>query len=233
METKHRIALALDVDTAKEALDWVDLTRDYVGIYKVGLQLYIRGGNSLIEALRKIGAKRIFLDLKLHDIPNTVAGAVRQIMAMGTADYLTIHTGGGLNMMQAAVQAAGSKLMLLGVTVLTSLDRVGLEEIGINTTPRRLAIDRAILATEGCGMRGLICSPHEAKTIRLNVPKNTTIGTPGIRLAGGDVGDQKRVATPKFAIEQGASFMVLGRAVRGADDPLAVLRQIHADIVMA
>ncbi len=212
--------------TDAQAIAWVNLTKDYVGIYKVGLQLFTAHGLPLLSALRSAGAEHIFLDLKLHDIPNTVAETVKVVRSF--ADYLTIHTGGGANMMRAAVEAANGQVALLAVTVLTSLDKQALEELDLCISPKRLALNRAVLATVDCGVPGLICSALELETIRPAVEANTIIGVPGIRLAGGDAGDQKRVATPEQALKDGASFIVLGRAVRDAEDPVAVLKAIHA-----
>lgn len=228
VEPRARLCLALDVPTPEEAVAWVRRTRGWFGTYKIGLQLFCSAGRSVVSAVRDAGAERIFLDLKLHDIPNTVAGAVRALADLGV-DELTIHTGGGQGMMAAAVAAAEGRLTLLGVTVLTSLDVGELAAVGAAGPPDALAERRARLAAEA-GVGGLVCSAAEVARIRDAVGPAVRLVTPGIRPAGASAGDQRRVATPAAAIRDGADLLVIGRAVTAAVDPEAAAAAICAEI---
>ncbi len=221
------LALALDVPDAATAAARVRQTASRVDVFKIGLQLFCAEGPRVVDAVREAGARAIFLDLKLHDIPNTVAGAVRSLDRLGV-DYLTVHTSGGRAMLEAAAEAAGGGPCLLGVTVLTSLDATGLDEVCVATSPEAAVLARGRLATQS-GIRGLVCSPHEAAGLRDALGSALVLVTPGIR-AGADVGDQKRVATPARAVAAGASMLVLGRAVTAAADPVAVLDRIRAEV---
>ena len=188
--------------------------------------MFTAEGPPILRAAREAGADRIFLDLKLHDIPNTVAGAVRSVRGGGLADYLTIHTGGGPEMMAAAVEAAGDDLALLGVTVLTSIDTDAKEAIGLNNGNIAWHVHHRAGHAIKAGVPGLVASPREVGLLREHFP-DVLLVIPGIRLPDGDVGDQKRVSSPWDAIEAGADLLVLGRMVRGADDPDAVLEALH------
>lgn len=220
--SSSRLCLALDVSTAAEAERWVERTRGAFGIYKIGLQLFCAEGRRVVERVRAAGAPRIFLDLKLHDIPNTVASAVRALGDLGV-DWLTVHTGGGAEMMRAAADAADEAgVELLGVTVLTSLDERAAAAGGLSGPLPELVDRRAKLAVEQ-GLPGLVCSPHEAARLRALLGDEVRLVTPGIRLVGADHGDQKRVATPRMALAAGASCLVIGRAVTRATDLDAAL----------
>lgn len=222
------LMVALDVSSQREALDLVDHLDDAVETYKVGLELYTREGPGVVRALHGRG-KRVFLDLKLHDIPNTVARAVEAATEL-EVDFLTIHTGGGERMMEAAVAAAGPRLQLLGVTVLTSFSA---EAIG--RTWGRVVDDvaaevvRLARLAVGVGVPGIVASALEARPLREALGPDPLIVTPGIRLPEDAAGDQIRVATPQSAMADGATHLVVGRPIRGADDPrAAAVRFRHA-----
>jgi orotidine-5'-phosphate decarboxylase len=212
------LMVALDVPSQREALDLVDRIDDAVDIYKVGLELYTREGPGVVRALHGRG-KRVFLDLKLHDIPNTVARAVAAAAEL-EVDFLTIHAGGGERMMKAAVEAAGERLRLLAVTVLTSLSA---EEIG-RTWGRPVhdvadEVVRLARVAVGVGVPGVVASALEARPLRDALGPEPLIVTPGIRLPEDAAGDQVRIATPGSAIADGATHLVVGRPIREAGDP--------------
>ena len=232
------VIVALDVPSADEARALVRRIGDRGDFYKVGLELYTRTGPGFVRELTAAG-KRVFLDLKLHDIPNTVASAVRAASDLGV-DLLTVHAVGGPSMLEAAVEAAGERpaagdakaaLRLLAVTVLTSLDARelagvwGRASVSVADEVRRLT-DVAVRAR----VHGVVCSAAEASGVRAAAPPGLVIVTPGIRPAGTDVGDQKRVATPAAAVRAGADYLVLGRAVTRAPDPAAALADVLAEI---
>jgi len=226
-----RVIIALDVPGYDEAAAMTEKLGDLASFYKVGLELYIRDGERALEMLRAAG-KRVFLDLKLHDIPNTVAKAVESIKTKG-ASLTTLHAGGGGEMMRAASAAlggAGGGLRLLGVTVLTSIDERTLrEDIGTQLSIPTLVSKWAALARE-CGLQGVVASALELSLLREKLDDSFLIVTPGIRPAGGDVADQKRVVTPKQAFERGASYIVVGRPVTAAADPADAMRRILDEI---
>ncbi|CAN5685880.1 orotidine-5'-phosphate decarboxylase [soil metagenome] len=197
--------------------------------FKVGMELYYAAGNSLIETLRGRGFE-VFLDLKLHDIPNTVAGAVRTVTQTG-ASLLTIHAAGGAAMMAAAAEAAQKPgaPRLLAVTVLTSMDASQLAGIGVSVPPAEQVSRLATLAWEA-GIHGMVCSAEEVESLRSALGPKALLVTPGIRGAGDAVGDQKRVATASEAIGRGASMLVVGRPITKAADPAAAARGILDEI---
>ncbi len=230
---RERLAFALDVPDVTQARAWIDRLRGCVGVFKVGLELFVASGPDVIAHARDAGA-RVFLDLKLHDIPETVA---RAVAAAGShrVDLLTIHAAGGPAMLSRAVESAravdGASLTLLAVTVLTSMDEaqtaaVGLEG-GVEATAARLG---ALAMAAGVG--GLVCSPREVAALRARFPRAMLV-TPGIRPAGGDRGDQSRVATAGDAIRAGADLLVVGRPIRDAADPEAVVESIVGEIEAA
>lgn len=228
---RDALCLALDVADADAAMAWVARTRDLVCTYKIGLELFTAEGPSVVDRVRRAGAQRIFLDLKLHDIPNTVAGAVRSVARLGVDD-LTVHVAGGRAMLEAARVAAGS-MRLLGVTVLTSLDRAALAEVGEGETePAELACLRARLAAD-CGLGGIVCSPVEVARIRAVVGASVRLVTPGIRSATDAAGDQRRTMTPAEARRAGADLLVIGRPVLAAAQPEEALRAIVRDVERA
>ena len=197
-DPKDRLAVALDVADARLALDLVDRLKDSVRWFKVGMELYYATGNTLIDALRSRGYK-IFLDLKLHDIPNTVAGGVNSLAKSGV-DLLTVHAGGGGAMLAAAAEAATvpGAPRLLAVTLLTSIDAAELAAIGVSDSPAEQVMRLAHLA-KNSGINGIVCSADEVAALRAELGPEALLVTPGIRPAGSPVEDQRRVATPEEA----------------------------------
>jgi len=230
---KKHLIVALDVPTAEAALALAGQLEDHCQWFKVGLELYIAAGGGIVETLVNRGHS-IFLDLKLHDIPNTVAGAVRSAASLG-ASMLTVHAAGGPAMLRAAQEAAAgvaSAPQLLAVTVLTSMDRVQLEAIGVGNEP---ADQVALLARLGldAGIRGFVCSPEEAAALRALTGPEGVLVTPGIRPEGAHPGDQKRIATPTFALERGANYLVVGRPITQAANPAMAAEAILLEIAEA
>ena len=223
----EKIIVALDVPTAKEALRLVSLLSEDVGWFKIGLQSFTAEGPALIRPISSLGPK-VFLDLKLHDIPNTVAKAVEAAGKLGVR-MLTIHLSGGGEMIRAAVAARSNDLLLLGVTVLTSSTDETLSEIGIAGQTRDHVLRLARLGVES-GIGGLVASPHEARLLRAEFGDEIKIVTPGIRPAGSDPGDQKRFATPRDAMEAGADYLVIGRPITAESDPKAAARRIGEEL---
>jgi len=222
----------LDQASQEEALTLVDRLGGAGTFYKVGLELYTRAGPPVVEALRARG-KRVFLDLKLHDIPNTVAGAVRAATALDV-ELLTVHASGGASMLEAAQEAAAGGVRLLGVTVLTSLTAAEVEDVwGREINSIRDEVARLAELANRCGMAGVVASPLEAGWIRRALGPERLIVTPGIRPAGGDQGDQARVATPASAVAAGADYLVVGRPVTRAPDPALALEALLAEVAEA
>ena len=217
-----RVALALDVPDLDAARRLIEQTSAHVGVFKVGLELFIAEGPAAVDAVHAAGA-RCFLDLKLHDIPATMARSVERASAMGVA-YLTVHAAAGRESL-AAAQARAGRTRLLAVTVLTSLDDAALEAIGIQGGPGAAAGRLAELAW-GAGVRGFVTSALECHSLRSALGEEAFLVTPGIRPAGSAAGDQKRVMTPAAAIEAGADLLVVGRPIRDASDPGAAARDI-------
>lgn len=232
MQAEDRLAVALDVPDSKTALTLVDRLDGACRWLKVGMELYYAAGNELIEALRKRNY-RIFLDLKLHDIPNTVAGAVRSVSQTG-AELLTVHASGGPAMLEAAALAASGPEAprLVAVTVLTSMDAHELAAAGVARTPAAQAIRLATLAKE-CGIDGMVCSPQEVAALRTAVGEDAILVVPGIRPAGYPGDDQRRTATAGEAISLGASILVVGRPITRAHDPAATIRSILNEMTAA
>jgi orotidine-5'-phosphate decarboxylase len=232
VDPKDRLAVALDFPDEEQALALVDRLGNTCQWFKVGMELYYATGNSIIHHLRDRGFN-VFLDLKLHDIPNTVAGAVRSVTQTG-ASLLTIHAGGGAAMMSAAAEAAcapGSP-RLLAVTVLTSMDATQLTGIGITASPADQVLRLARLA-QASGIDGMVCSPEEVALLRKETGPETLLVIPGIRPTGSALGDQKRIATPAQAIADGASLLVVGRPITRAIDPVHAARAILHEIEQA
>ena len=224
----ERIIVALDAPDAASALALVDGIGAACTFYKVGLELFAAEGPGVVEALTERG-KHVFLDLKLHDIPNTVAGAVARAGELGVR-FLTVHAMGGRDMMAAAAEAAPASLTLLGVTVLTSLDGPGLEEVfGRRVADAGAEADRLARLVREAGLGGVVCSAAEADRVRATIGSEPRIVTPGIRLAGDAVHDQRRVRTAGEAFAAGATHIVVGRPVTGAEDPAAAFARIAAD----
>lgn len=229
-DPRQRLIVALDVSSAAAAHKIVAAVGDSAFCYKVGMQLYTAEGPQIVRDLVS-SRRKVFLDLKYHDIPNTVAAAVREAACLGVS-MLTVHASGGGKMLAAATQAAassGASPMVLAVTVLTSLDDSDLNTLGIQGAVRDQALRLAALAlTNGC--QGVVASPREAADLRSELGTNFAIVTPGVRPAGADVGDQARVLTPAAAITAGATHIVVGRPITGAPDPGGEARSILAQI---
>ena len=221
--TPDQIILALDVDTAEEAFAWARRLKGRVGTCKVGLQLYLRDGQAVLGGLASLGMP-VFLDLKFHDIPNTVAQAVTAV-ASWKPRFLTLHTSGGREMMEAAVAKAPKETCLLGVTVLTSLSEKAVQQIGWDEV--QASVERLSELAKAAGLGGVVCSPHEAKMERARWGKGEVV-TPGVRPPGANKGDQSRVLSPAEAIQAGASRIVVGRPVLQASKPEEFLDQILA-----
>ena len=232
LDPKDRLAVALDHPDAYQAMKLVDSLGQTCQWFKVGMELYYAAGNDIIRQLRDRGFD-VFLDLKLHDIPNTVAGAVRSATKAG-ASLLTIHASGGPAMMTAAAEAAkapGSP-RLLAVTVLTSMDDAQLAATGITASPAEQVLKLAKLARQS-GIDGFVCSAEEVAAVRAATGPQTLLVIPGIRPAGAAIDDQKRIATPSQAIAQGASMLVVGRPITQAKDPAAAAEDILNEIAQS
>ena len=226
------LIVALDVGSRREAVEAVERIGDAVGFYKIGLELFTAEGPDVVKAVRDLG-KKVFLDLKLHDIPRTVERSVRSAGRIGV-DLMTIHSVGGRAMIRAAADAAAefgpSGPRILAVTVLTSLDASDLADVGIaGRTPADQVMAMARFATAN-GAHGLVCSPKEVGDLSKTLPAGTLFVTPGVRPAGAAVGDQKRVATPAEAVADGATHLVVGRPVLAAADPAAAALAIRAEM---
>ncbi|MBI5499875.1 MAG: orotidine-5'-phosphate decarboxylase [Deltaproteobacteria bacterium] len=234
MDSRDRLVFALDVPDGHAALRLVRLLAGEVGTFKVGLELFCAEGPALVREVSERGGA-VFLDLKLHDIPATVGRAVARALAGGGVRWLTVHTGGGREMLSAAVRAAGAGGGavggggILGVTVLTSLNEAGAVEAGLSPPLGNLVVRRAALAAD-CGCVGVVASPQEAGAIRRVVGPGPLIVTPGIRPPGAEAGDQQRTAPPGEAIAAGADVVVVGRPIRDAVDPVAAARAIRSAI---
>jgi orotidine-5'-phosphate decarboxylase len=228
-QPKDRLIVALDYPAAEKALELVDALEQTCQWFKVGMELYYSAGNQIVEKLRNRGFN-VFLDLKLHDIPNTVASAIHSVTQAG-ASLLTIHAAGGAAMMTAAAEAAKSPNAprLLAVTVLTSMDAEQLNGIGITASPADQVLRLARLA-EASGITDLVCSAEETSLLRKTLHPDTLLVVPGIRPAGASAEDQKRIATPAQAIASGASFLVVGRPITRAADPAAAAHAILEEI---
>ena len=226
---RDRLIVALDLPGVAEAEAMITRLGDAVTFYKIGMELTYAGGLGLAERLAADG-KQVFMDLKLHDIPNTVERATRQIARLG-ARFLTVH-GFSQSMTAALAGAAGSPLELLAVTVMTSYDDADLAAAGYAMGVKELVARRAVQAKQ-IGIHGLILSPEETQLVRPLVGPDMQLVTPGIRPAGSDVGDKKRIMTPALAIVGGADRLVVGRPVTGAADPAAAAESIVADIASA
>ena len=228
--SEPRIIVALDHANPQDALGFagrVDPTRCCL---KVGKELFTRAGPVVVERL-VAKSFSVFLDLKYHDIPNTVAGACRAAADLGVW-MVNVHAQGGRRMMEAAKEAVADLVQpprLVAVTVLTSLGRDDLIDVGLSGTPLDNVVRLAKLASNA-GLDGVVCSPHEIKALRRTLSQRFTLVTPGIRPAGAETQDQKRVMTPAEAVERGADYLVIGRPITRAEDPMAALASIEAEI---
>jgi orotidine-5'-phosphate decarboxylase len=232
---RNPIIAALDVSTAEQALKLAEEIAPVVGAFKIGSELFTVAGPDIVKRIRATGAS-VFLDLKFHDIPNTVAKSVTAAVQLDV-QMLTVHTSGGLEMLKAAEQAAEEvawKLgrippLVLGVTVLTSLDTAALREIGLDVNVEYQVRRLASVATKA-GLRGLVCSPQEVVKLRQAIPPAMQLVTPGIRTGAEKADDQKRTLTPREAIQAGASWLVIGRPIYAAENPRAAAEKILESI---
>jgi len=227
---RERLIVALDVSSAGEAQKLVTRIGDAAGIYKVGLQLFTSEGPSVVRDLVSSG-RRVFLDLKLHDIPTTVGLAVKSAVELG-ADMLTVHAGGGAAMLRAATEAAAGRLNILAVTVLTSLNDEDMQEIGVAGRVSDQVLRMAALA-QSSGCQGIVTSPREALMARKAMGEGFAIVTPGIRPAGTATNDQQRTSTPAQAISNGVSHIVVGRPITHAPDPAKAAASIISEMEQA
>ncbi len=233
--SKHdcKLMLALDLPDRESALEMLTKLCGSLQWVKIGLQMYLKYGADFVREVADMGFK-IFLDLKLHDIPNTVASAVKSLEGLPIS-MLTIHTCGGREMMQRALEAsaqANANLRLLGVTVLTSFNAEGLAETGVALPPSQQVELLAKLAVDS-GMKGLVCSPLEIEILRKIIPEDVVLVTPGIRPAGSDANEQKRVMTPLQAAQAGSNFIVVGRPILKASNPAQAAKDIIAELESA
>jgi orotidine-5'-phosphate decarboxylase len=221
------IAVALDAPNLEIASRWACLVTPHVSTVKIGLELYLRYGPEVVASIRGASGVQIFLDLKLHDIPATVASAARAVARL-RPQLLTVHAAGGPAMIRAAVEAAAGT-PIAAVTALTSLSSEDLSRIGVPGSTADWVLRLAALAVEA-GASGLVCSPREVAAVRAEVGPEITLITPGVRPAGADTHDQARVATPEEALSAGADLLVIGRAITGAPDPGAAAAAIAASL---
>jgi len=225
--TKDRIIVALDVPTKKEALELVEELEGQISFFKIGLQLYAAEGPGIVRAVSSTGRK-VFLDLKLHDIPNTVARAVESAGRLG-AQMLTVHLSGGSEMVRAATAARTNNMLLLGVTVLTSSTQETLREIGIASGVDDQVLRLAKLGVEA-GIDGVVASPHEIKPLRREFDNKIKIVVPGIRPSGAEANDQKRTMSPRDAIDAGADYLVIGRPIIAHRNPREAVDKILEEL---
>jgi orotidine-5'-phosphate decarboxylase len=227
---RDRLIVALDVSSAQDAHALVSGIGDAAGIYKVGLQLFTAQGPNLVREFVSSGRK-VFLDLKLHDIPNTVGRAVKSAADLGVS-MLTVHASGGSDVLRAAVEAAGPRLAILGVTVLTSFDDADLAEIGVsNPVPCQVVRLAELARRAGCA--GMVTSPRETAQVRRSLGEGFAIVNPGVRPAGTSKDDQERTATPAEAIRAGATFIVVGRPITQAKNPARAAQEIVQEMEQA
>ena len=236
LKAKDRLIVALDVDSPRQALALVNTLRDLVGMFKIGSQLFTAAGPEIVSEIVRTG-NRVFLDLKFHDIPNTVASAAVAATRLGVSIF-NVHASGGREMMQrtaevvseVATQEGLKRPAVIAVTVLTSADSTTLSEIGIGFEPEN-QVHRLSLLAEASGLDGVVASPHEVAVVRTTVKRpGFLIVTPGVRRAGATNDDQKRVMTPAKAIRAGADYIVVGRPITRAGDPAQSAGQTLAEI---
>lgn len=228
---RDKLIVALDVPDAESALEVAQALQGQAGWVKVGMTLFYAEGPGIVRQLRSLGFK-VFVDLKLHDIPHQVQGACRTLTRAG-ANMITLHASGGRAMLEAAVEATAAaaekfkapRPLVVAVTVLTSLDGSALAEVGVAGTPAEQVEALARLATDA-GCDGVVCSPLEAAAVKAVLAPDAAVVTPGIRMSGNDAADQARTATPAEAIAAGATHLVVGRPITGAADPAAAAKAI-------
>ncbi len=227
------VIVALDYPSAEPALGLANELSPELCRLKVGKELFTRCGPALVEQLQQRGFE-VFLDLKFHDIPNTVAGAVRAAGELGVW-MVNVHAGGGRRMMEAAAESLAGmaqRPLLIAVTVLTSMSDEDLAEMGYRESAAERVLRLAAL-TQSSGLDGVVCSAREAPQLRAERGDDFCLVTPGIRLAGDDAGDQRRVLTPADAVAHGSDYLVIGRSITAADDPMAALERVHRELAAA
>lgn len=224
---KAPIAVALDAPDLETAKKWAKEVSAYVSTLKIGLETYLRDGKKSIEQIKAISNCDLFLDLKLHDIPATVAGACRSVADLNPK-YLTVHASGGAEMINEAAKTLPGTL-IVAVTILTSIDEKNLQEIGFNRSSKESAVNLAKLAV-AAGARAIVCSPQEVAEIRKNVDSSIVLITPGIRPQGSSSNDQQRIATPQDALLNGANLLVIGRPITGSDNVGEAAKRISEEV---
>ena len=232
-ESKDRIIFPLDFPDIDSARKYIEILRDNIGLFKVGLELFVKEGPSILSIIKKEGRAKIFLDLKFHDITETVKGAMKSANALG-AEFITVHCDEGRKLLDAAVETASGKTKVLAVTVLTSLSRDSLKEMGMREElqdPLKLVLHRAGIA-KSAGCAGVVCSGLEASFVRKEFGNDFIIVTPGIRPSWSVIknDDQQRIVTPSDAIKAGADYIVVGRPIRTAKDPVDAVKRIEKEI---
>lgn len=230
MSKQCKLILALDLPDKESALAMLQKLQGSLEWVKIGLQMYLKYGADFVRQVGDMGFK-VFLDLKLYDIPNTVASAVKSLKGL-PVEMLTIHTSGGEEMMRVAhlaAQETNANMQILGVTVLTSFDEDGMRATGFDRTPSEQVLKLATLAKKS-GLTGLVCSPLEIELLRKNLGLDIDLITPGIRPAGSDANEQKRIMTPSLAAQVGSSYIVVGRPILKAEDPAVATKAIIKEL---
>ncbi len=235
LSAKGRIIFPLDFDSLNLAIKFVETLRDHVGLFKVGLTLFVKEGPQVLHRIQQIAGNKIFLDLKFHDIPETVRSVSAVISSLsGEVTFITVHTSDGEAMVRAAVEATKDGTRVLGVTVLTSLSDVDLKAAGLRKTVQERVLDLSRIA-KSAGCAGVVCSGHEARAVKQELGKDFIVVTPGIRpkwaAVSGD--DQRRIMTPGEAILNGADYVVVGRPIYKAQDPVQAAEKIADEIEKA
>lgn len=229
MENKKApIAVALDAPNLLITQEWAKAVGPHVQVVKVGLEVFLRDGHASVKAAREASGCDVFLDLKLHDIPATVNGAAESVSILNPK-YLTVHASGGADMIKAAVDAVPETL-ITAVTILTSLSQEQLAQMGWTGSAQDI-VKRLAAMSVAAGARAIVCSPQEVASVRSEVGNAAVLITPGVRPAGSDAGDQKRIATPQQALDDGADLLVIGRPITGSSDVAKAAAQIAASLL--
>ena len=228
MKNSSQVILALDFNDMASTVEMIDLTKEHIGIYKLGLEFYLAHGKSGVKEIQsRFNGIEIFLDLKLHDIPNTVAGACRSVADL-SPKFLTVHASGGSKMISGASSTLPN-VEITAVTILTSLDKEQMSAMGLNENIENLTLSLAKNAVNS-GARAIVSSPQEVSLLRKHLGEKVTLITPGVRPSGAERDDQERVMTPREAIEAGADFVVIGRPITKASDPKQAAEAITASL---
>ncbi|MBI3583757.1 MAG: orotidine-5'-phosphate decarboxylase [Nitrospinae bacterium] len=235
-EPKDRIIFPLDFPDYNSAKKYVEILKGHIGLFKVGLELFVKEGPEILKLIAGEGKAKIFLDLKFHDIPETVKGAMKSANALG-AEFITVHCDEGRGLLETTVKAASGKTKVLAVTVLTSLSRDSLKEMGMREElqdPLKLVLHRARVA-KSAGCAGVVCSGLEAQYVKKELGKDFIVVTPGIRPSWSVVknDDQQRIVTPSDAIRSGSDYIVVGRPLRSAKDPVDAVKRVAEEIEKA